>query len=79
MRILLALFCLLMAATPVAAEQGWEKSFRKYVTSTAYLNEVGQQIARLEKRFAPGCTGALRGMSRSELRLVVDRCGIVFR
>ncbi|WP_417520073.1 hypothetical protein [Minwuia sp.] len=67
---LLAAIVVLFCAFPALAEPDWQTPFRKYVTSTAYLNEVGQQIARLEKRFAPGCTGTLRGMKRMELRLI---------
>ncbi|WP_416900069.1 MAG: hypothetical protein ACMVY4_10355 [Minwuia sp.] len=63
----------LMVCIPaVTAEPDWAAPLRKYVSSSAYLEDIGRAIAGLERLIAPGCTRELKGMQRRELRIVAE-------
>jgi len=61
---------LLLALPAAAADPDWAAPFRKYVNARSYLNQIGQQIARMEERLAPQCIQVLAGMKREGLRVV---------
>lgn len=70
MRFALVLLSLLVTLPAWAAEPDWAQPFRKYISATAYLNDIGRSIARLEERLAPSCIQVLGGMQRKELRII---------